>query len=152
MEMIDEGWQGDTVFHYQNDQFQTVMVRADNEHNAYEAVIDCLPTVEQTGDIKGAYGVFDRFADLITHRNKGTYEGGSPDWIHVCNFVREWEDVFFDLWQRGALPDLPELQEGYQYTDSGNIVFSGHCEVMRDATEEEKSHFYNQCGISEEDR
>lgn len=151
MEMIDEGWQGDKVYRYQNDQFQEILVRADSMSSAYEVVLDHLPTVEDTGDINEAYGIFDRFADFLKERNpEGTYEGGSKDWIRVCEFIRRWEGDFAKMLFEGM--DPPDLVEGYQYTPNGNITFAGHHEILEVASEREASHFYEQCGIEEEDR
>jgi len=48
MDYLDEGWQGDNIYVYRNDQFQEIMVRADSEHSAYEAVMCILGIPYQT--------------------------------------------------------------------------------------------------------
>jgi len=152
MEMIDEGWQGDSVYLYENDQFQQVLVRADSWNTAYEVALDHLPILTELEDIREAYGAFDKFADYLKDRNPdGVYEGGSPDWIRVCEFIRRWEPFFFEQYQEGLLGDEPDLQEGYRYTDNG-ITFAGYCERLEVADPEQHQRFYTECDIQKEDQ
>ena len=152
MDYLDEGWQGDDIYVYKNDQFQEVMVRADSDHSAYEAVMDSLQTVDDPADIREAYNTFDVFSEYLTKRNKGTYEGGSPDWLRVCDFIRRWEGFFFDQMMDNVHGDYPELGESYGYNGNGGIIHRGYYEELRNADAGEKAEFYHVNDIPEEER
>lgn len=133
LKVYDDSW--GPLFLYGQEYGPTMLIRAGSIDQAYEIAIDESPTIPPE-DVPEAYGQDDAFSDWLCERFDIEKIGGSKGWRHVCDFVREWLPVWFDIKRRewNETGEWPELIEGYQFQSNSSgtgIVYVGHHEWIR---------------------